>query len=34
MKIGHAIAYCFMGLVAVVSVAAQTALASGLIVSA
>ena len=34
MRIGHTIAYCFMGLVAFVSVAAQTALASGLIVSA
>jgi hypothetical protein len=34
MKLGYAISYCFMGLVAFVAVAAQTALASGMIVSA
>ena len=34
MKIAHAVSYCFMGLVAFMAVAAQTALASGMIVSA
>ena len=34
MNVGHTIAYCLIGLVAVMSVATQAALATGLIVSA
>ena len=33
MNIAHTIAYCFMGLIGFVAVAAQTALVSGLIVA-
>jgi hypothetical protein len=33
MNIGHTIAYCFMGLVGFMAIAAQTALVSGLVVA-